>query len=216
MIDQLLLHQDAILKALAETLFLVGLSSILALIFGLILGILIYTSTHSKLRPNRTIATLCNAYVNIVRSFPFLIFIVMLFPVTRFLLGRAIGTLPAVIPLSLVSIAIFARFVEQSLLDVPDSIIDTGKSMGATTLQLFKYFLIPSARQSLILGFTSTVISTLSYSTVVGVVGGGGIGDFAYRHGYQSFNYPLMYALVLIIVILVQMIQFIGNKLATH
>lgn len=216
MIDQLALHQEAILKALGETFFLVGVSSMIALIFGLIVGILIYTSTHHKLAPNRIIATLCNAYVNIVRSFPFLIFIVMLFPVTRLILGRAIGTLPAVLPLSLVSIAIFARFVEQSLLDVPDSIIDTGKSMGVTMVQLFKYFLLPSARQSLILGFTSTVISTLSYSTVVGVVGGGGIGDFAYRHGYQSFNYPLMYALVLIIVILVQMIQFIGNKLATH
>lgn len=214
MINQLLEHQDQIYKAILETLLLVGVSSTIALMSGLLLGIGIYTSKPDGIKPSRLLNTVTNAYVNIVRSFPFLIFIVMLFPFTRFVLGRSIGTLPATLPLTLVSIAIFARFVEQSLLEVPQTIIDTGYSMGASSYQLLRYFILPSARQGIILGFTSTIISTLSYSTVVGVVGGGGIGDFAFRHGYQSFNYTLMYAIVFIIVVIVQMIQYLGNKLA--
>ena len=214
MIEQIIKYQGQITKALFETLFLVGVSSLIALGLGLLLGIAIYISKDDGLRPSKVMNSLSNAYVNIVRSFPFLIFIVMLFPLTRLLIGRAIGTLPATLPLTLVSIAIFARFVEQSLLEVPQSIIDTGYSMGASNYQLLRYFILPSARQGIILGFTSTIISTLSYSTVVGVVGGGGIGDFAFRHGYQSFNYTLMYALVLMIIVIVQMIQYLGNKIA--
>ncbi len=214
MIQELIKHQDQVLKALGETLILVGVASAIALIFGLLLGILIYTSDSRNIKPNLLINTLSNAYVNIVRSFPFLIFIVMLFPLTRLIIGRSIGTIPAIFPLTLVSIAIFARFVEQALLEVPRQIIDTGVSMGASKTQLLAHFILPKARQGIILGFTSTIISTLSYSTVVGVVGGGGIGDFAFRYGYQSFNYSLMYGLVLIIIVLVALIQFVGNRFA--
>lgn len=214
MIEQLILYNEAILKALLETLILVGISSLIGLVFGLVLGIIIYLTHPRSLYPNPVLSSITNLYVNVVRSFPFLIFIVMLFPITRMILGKAIGTIPAIFPLSLVSIAIFARFVEQALMDVPKQIVDTGIAMGTSLFQLLRHFLLPSARQSLVMGYTSTIISTLSYSTVVGVVGGGGIGDFAFRYGYQSFNYPLMYALVLIIIVFVQIIQIIGKHYA--
>lgn len=214
MIEQLMTYQSQIIKALLETFVLVGVSCTVALFFGLVLGTVIYLTRPNGLLSNRILNLLANAYVNIVRSFPFLIFIVMLFPLTRFLLGRSIGTIPAILPLSLVSIAIFARFVEQSLLEVPQAILNTGISLGASTRQLLQYFILPTAKQGIILGFTSSIISTLSYSTVVGVVGGGGIGDFAFRYGYQSFNYTLMYGLVIIIIVIVQVIQILGNKLA--
>lgn len=214
MINQLLTHQNQILKALYETFVLVGVSCFIALFLGLMLGTLIYITRPDGILPNKGLNFLSNAYVNVVRSFPFLIFIVMLFPLTRLILGRAIGTLPAILPLTLVSIAIFARFVEQALLEVPQAIINTGISMGSSTRQLLRYFILPTAKQGIILGFTSSIISTLSYSTVVGVVGGGGIGDFAFRYGYQSFNYTLMYGLVIIIIVIVQGIQFLGNRLA--
>ena len=214
MINQAIIHQSSIVKALSETLILVGVSCFISFFVGLALGTALYLSEPKSLYPNRLVNFIINAYVNIMRSFPFLIFIVMLFPLTRLLIGRAIGTIPAIFPLTLISIAIFARFVEQALLEVSQTTLDTAQSMGASFSQLLRYFVFPSARQGIILGFTSTIISTLSYSTVVGVVGGGGIGDFAYRYGYQSFNYPLMYAMVIIIIIFVQTIQWIGNLIS--
>lgn len=214
MIEHILSYSPQITKALIETLILVGIATGFAIILGLPLGTLMYLSRENGLKPKHWIYTLSNAYVNIVRSFPFLIFIVMLFPITRLMLGRSIGTIPATFPLSLVSIALYARFVEQSLLEVPSVTINTAISMGATLKQTLRYFIYPSARQGLILGLTSTIISTISYSTVVGVVGGGGIGDFAFRYGYQSFDYPLMYAMVIIIIIFVQIIQGLGNTLS--
>lgn len=214
MIDQVILHQASILKALSETLLLLGASCFISFFLGLALGTALYLSQPKSLYPNKLVNFTINAYVNVVRSFPFLIFIVMLFPLTRLLLGRSIGTIPAIFPLTLVSIAIFARFVEQALLEVSQTTLDTAQSMGASLSQLLRYFVFPSARQGIILGFTSTIISTLSYSTVVGVVGGGGLGDFAFRFGYQSSNYALMYAMVTMIIIFVQTIQWIGNRMA--
>lgn len=215
MIETLSRFSPQIFKALGETFLLVGIASIFALVFGMLLGITLYTCRPNGDFPNKIIYWLGNTYVNVVRSIPFLIFIVILFPLTRFLIGKTLGTIPATFPLSLISIALYSRFVEQSLLEVPQAVQLTAKSLGSTFTQSLRYFMLPYARQGLILGFTSTIISTLSYSTVVGVVGGGGIGDFAFRYGYQSYNFVLMYFIVLIIVILVQLIQAVGNYLST-
>ncbi|QIK57994.1 ABC transporter permease [Erysipelothrix sp. HDW6A] len=214
MIEHILEHQDAILKALLETLILVGTASLFAILFGMMLGTLLYLSRPSGMRPNRLAYSLANIYVNTIRSFPFLIFIVAMIPVTRFILGKSLGTVAATLPLSLIGIAIYARFVEQSLLDVPYTIIEVSKSLGANLKQSLHYFIFPTARQSMILGLTSSIISLLSYSTVMGVVGGGGIGDFAFRYGYQKFDNTLMYTTVVIMILLVQSIQFIGNSIA--
>ncbi|QIK69609.1 ABC transporter permease [Erysipelothrix sp. HDW6C] len=213
MISHIMQYQAEIVKALLETGFLIGVSTLSAILIGLPLGTLIYLTRSGGVREHRLINTLGNIYVNVVRSFPFLIFVVAMIPVTRMLIGKSIGTLAASIPLSFVAIAIFARFVEQSLLEVPDEITDTALSMGATTKQLVLQFLYVEARSGLILGLTSSIISFISYSTVMGVVGGGGIGDFAMRYGYQRFDYVLMYATVIIMVLLVQIIQFAGTQI---
>lgn len=214
MIEHILSYQNEIIKALKETALLIGVSGTVSLIFGFLLGTLIFMSRKGGIKENVLINTLCNTYVNIVRSFPFLIFIVAMMPITRFFLGRSIGTLPATLPLSLVGIAIFSRFVEQSLLEVSDDTIETAHSMGASTPQIIKHFLLVESRSSLVLGFTSSLISIISYSTVMGVVGGGGIGDFAMRYGYQGMDYPLMYTIVFLIIVGVQCIQITGTLIA--
>lgn len=205
---------NEIIKALKETGVLLGVSALSSIVFGLILGIVVFVSKKDSIKPNRIINVLGNGYINIVRSFPFLIFVVALIPITRLIIGYSIGTWAATFPLSLVGIALYARFVENALDEVPHEIIDSGLSMGATHKQLIINFILVEARYSLITGFTSVLISLVSYSSVMGVVGGGGIGDFAMRYGYQTFNYPLMYSVVLIMIILVLLIQKLGNYLA--
>lgn len=215
MIRSLIEHQTEILKALGETGILIGVSTMAAILIGLPLGTLIFVTRKNGIHENSLINKLANLYVNVVRSFPFLIFVVAIRPITRFLMGRFLGTVPATLPLSLVAIALYARYVEQALLDIPHETIDTAQSLGATPLQTITKFLYLESRSSLILGLTSSTISVISYSTIMGVVGGGGIGDFALRYGYHSFNYPLMYSIVLIMIIIVQLFQYLGARLAS-
>lgn len=216
MINIVLDHQQEIIKALNESLILIGIPLIASIAIGLPLGTLIYLTRKEGIRPNKYIYGLSNLYVNIVRSVPFLIFVVAIRPLTILVMGRFLGTIPATLPLSLIAIALYARYVEATLLAIPDQIVNTAQSMGATLPQILWHFLYLEGRTSLILGLTSSTISVISYSTVMGVVGGGGIGDFAMRYGYQAFNYPLMYTIVIIIFILVQIIQYIGATLAAY
>ena len=208
----LLEHQQEIVKALQESLILIGIPLMASIMIGLPLGTLIFLSKSDGLKPNKILYGISNLYVNIVRSVPFLIFVIAIRPLTILIMGRFLGTLPATLPLSLIAVALFARYVEA----IPQPIVDTAISMGATTPQIIRHFLYVEGKPSLILGLTASTISVISYSTVIGVVGGGGIGDFAMRYGYQAFNYPLMYTIVIIIFILVQIIQYIGATLASY
>lgn len=216
MIRILLEHQQEIVKALQESLILIGIPLMASIMIGLPLGTLIFLSKSDGLKPNKILYGISNLYVNIVRSVPFLIFVIAIRPLTILIMGRFLGTLPATLPLSLIAVALFARYVEATLLAIPQPIVDTAISMGATTPQIIRHFLYVEGKPSLILGLTASTISVISYSTVIGVVGGGGIGDFAMRYGYQAFNYPLMYTIVIIIFILVQIIQYIGATLASY
>ena len=175
----------------------------------------ILISKWEKFTQKKTLAYwLLNGFVSIVRSYPFLLFVVTLIPVVRFLIGRAFGPVPASFPLSLVAIAIFARLVEQVLLDIPQEIQVLSDSLGANKWQYIWYFLLVEGRSGLILAFTTTIVSMVSYSTVMGIVGGGGIGDFAIRYGYQSYQYGIMYLAIILLVCFVFMIQMVGNQLA--
>lgn len=214
MIEHILSYQGEILKALRESALLIGIPTLGAVLLGLPLGTILYTSKEDGISPNRILNFLGNLYVNVVRSFPFLIFVVAMIPITRLITGRFLGTIPATVPLTFVFIALFARLVEQSLLEVPQEIVDTGLAMGASQFQLVFKFLYVEARSSLVLSLTSSMISIISYSTVMGVVGGGGIGDFAMRYGYQQFDYILMYTIVVIMILSVQFIQFTGSRIA--
>ncbi|ACZ00769.1 methionine ABC transporter permease [Streptobacillus moniliformis] len=203
-----------LLLSIKDTFIMVLIPTICAILFGIPLGALLYITKKGGLKENIYIYLPINIYINVVRSFPFLIFVIVLIPLTRLVFGTAFGLLPASFPICFVAVALYARFVEQSFHDVDLGIIDAALSMKATSFQIVWHFLLVESRSSLVLGLTSSIISFISYSTVMGIVGGGGIGDFAIRYGYQEYNYPLVYKVVSIMIIIVFFIQILGNKIS--
>ncbi|QXW65522.1 ABC transporter permease subunit [Streptobacillus moniliformis] len=203
-----------LLLSIKDTFIMVLIPTICAILFGIPLGALLYITKKGGLKENIYIYLPINIYINVVRSFPFLIFVIVLIPLTRLVFGTAFGLLPASFPICFVAVALYARFVEQSFHDVDLGIIDAALSMKATSFQIVWHFLLVESRSSLVLGLTSSIISFISYSTVMGIVGGGGIGDFAIRYGYQEYNYPLVYKVVFIMIIIVFFIQILGNKIS--
>lgn len=193
---------------------MVGVSILAAVVVGLPVGTLLFFCRRGQIFENQLVFSVVNLLVNIIRSFPFLLLVVFLIPFTRMVIGTAIGTAAATVPLSIIAIAHYARLVEQSLLDVPRGVLEAAISMGASVRDLVFRFLFVEARSGLVLGLTTSTISFISYSTIMGVVGGGGIGDFAIRYGYQQFKTDLMLYMILIMVILVQCIQFTGTTVA--
>lgn len=214
--DSLLHFQDALIKATIETIQMMSVSMILSLIIGLLLGILLFVFREKGLYENATVYFILSSMVNVVRSIPFILFIIVMIPVNRKIIGTGFGVYASMLPLSIIGIAIFARFVEQDLLDVNRNTYETAYALGATKIQYFKDFLLVEARASLVLSFTSTCISLLSYSTVMGIIGGGGLGYLAMSEGYQNFNYPLMWIIIFMMIILVQVMQMIGNIIANR
>lgn len=207
-------YQSEIWQSIAETFIMVGVSILAAILVGLPLGTWLYLSRKGQLLENQIVFSVLNLVVNIVRSFPFLLLVVFLIPFTRLIIGTAIGTAAATVPLSIIAIAHYARLVEQSLIDVPRGVIEAALSMGATVIGIIFKFLYVEARSGLVLGLTTSIISFISYSTIMGVVGGGGIGDFAIRYGYQQFQTELMLYMILIMLVFVQLIQFTGTTVA--
>lgn len=207
-------HWANILEAFWETNFMLFVSLSLCFMLSLPLGILLFSFRKDYLLRKPVSYQILSILLNMLRSIPFLIFIFILIPLSRFIFGTAFGNLAATLPLTLVSVGLYSRFVEQALLNVPDKIVDRAISMGATKIQIIRYFLLPSIKVDLVLSFTAVTISLLSYSTVVGVIGAGGLGEFAYRYGYQDYDYPLMYLLVIIFIVYVYIIQTIGYFIA--
>lgn len=214
MTDILVQYQAEIIQAILETFMMVGASILSAVIVGLPLGTLLFLCRKDHLLENKFLSMLLNLFVNIIRSFPFLLLVVFLIPFTRWLVGTAIGTTAAIVPLAIIAIAHYSRLVEQSLLEVPKGVIDAAISMGASVKEVIFKFLFVEARSGLVLGLTTSTISFISYSTIMGVVGGGGIGDFAIRYGYQQFKTDLMMYMIIIMIILVQGIQILGTTVA--
>ncbi|MCC9625341.1 ABC transporter permease [Thalassospira sp. MA62] len=212
--DILVRYQSEIWQSIAETFMMVGVSILAAILVGLPLGTWLYLSRKGQLLENQIVFSVLNLVVNIVRSFPFLLLVVFLIPFTRLIIGTAIGTAAATVPLSIIAIAHYARLVEQSLIDVPRGVIEAALSMGASVKDIIFQFLYVEARSGLVLGLTTSIISFISYSTIMGVVGGGGIGDFAIRYGYQQFQTELMLYMILIMLVFVQLIQFTGTTVA--
>lgn len=201
-------------KALAESGLMILISLTAAILFGLPLGTFVYLAKKIPTKSNRLIGFFLNGLINSVRSFPFLLFVVALIPFTRFVLGTAYGTYAASLPLSFVAMALYARLAEQVLLEIPNDSLELAQSLGSTKMQLIFRFLYVEARSGLVLALTSVVISMVSYSTVMGVIGGGGIGDFAMRYGYQRYEYSVMYTAIILMIIFVSLIQISGSWLA--
>ena len=201
-----------IVYATGATLYMVTMSTLLAVMLGLPLGTLLFASSKIKKHPwlNRTIAFI----INISRSIPFIILLVALIPVTRFIVGTSIGIHAAMVPLTLGAAPFFARLVDNIYQSLPEGLIEAGFSMGANSLQMIKHILLPEATPQLIHAVTVTAITLVNYSAMAGTVGGGGLGDLAIRYGYQRFNLPVMLSTVVILVIIVQVFQIIGDKMA--
>src|SRR5690625_1047914 len=205
-----------ILKALIETLDMLIISMLISLIIGLFISFILFLTKKDGIYENKLIYFLLSTIINILRSISFILFIIVLIPFNRILIGTGFGVNASKIPLSLVGIATFARLAEQSLLDTDKELYETSYSLGANKYQYFKFFLLKEARSSLILSFTSTTISLISYSTVMGIIGGGGLGYLAISEGYNNFNYPLMWIIIIIMIVLVQLVQFTGSFIAKH
>ncbi|WP_039041392.1 methionine ABC transporter permease [Sporosarcina sp. ZBG7A] len=212
--EVLVQYQAEIWQAIGETFIMVAVSILAAILIGLPVGTLLYLCRRGQAFENQVVFSVVNLFVNVVRSFPFLLLVVFLIPFTRLLIGTAIGTAAATVPLSIIAIAHYSRLVEQALLDVPKGVMEAAISMGASLKELIFKFLYVEARSGLVLGLTTSIISFISYSTIMGVVGGGGIGDFAIRYGYQQFKTDLMIYMIVIMIILVQLIQFTGTSVS--
>jgi D-methionine transport system permease protein len=202
--------------ALGQTLTMLGIGLTAAVVIGGPLGILLFLVADGQSLQNRPASLVLGWFVNTVRSFPFIILLVALVPFTRIIAGTSIGPLAAAVPLSFAAIPYFARMVEQSLREVPRGVIEAAHAMGASELQIVLRVLLVEARSGLVLALTVLSISFLSYSAVAGVVGGGGIGDLAIRYGYYRFETDIMVATVAVLIVMVQLIQFTGNRIAKH
>jgi D-methionine transport system permease protein len=202
--------------AIGQTFLMVGIAVSAAVLLGGPLGILLFLTGKGQSLENVWVFRALDWIVNTVRSFPFIILLVALVPVTRVLAGTSIGPVAAAIPQSFAAIPYFARLVEQSLREVPRGAIEAAHAMGASELQIVLRVLLVEARSGLALALTVLTVSFLSYSAVAGVVGGGGIGDLAIRFGYYRFQTDVMVATVALLVVLVQIIQFTGNRVAQH
>ena len=200
--------------ALGQTVLMLAIGLGSAVVVGGPLGIWLFLLGPGQTLDNRALFAIVGWFVNLVRSFPFIILLVALVPFTRALTGTTIGPVAAAVPLSFASIPYFARLVEQNLRDVPRGVIEAAHAMGASDLQIVARVLLVEARSGLVLALTVLAISFLSYSAVAGVVGGGGIGDLAIRYGYYRFQTDVMVLTVAILVVLVQLLQWGGNALA--
>ncbi|MDY7537460.1 methionine ABC transporter permease [Undibacterium sp. 5I1] len=200
--------------SIAQTFLMLGIGLTAAVLIGGPLGILLYLVGPGQSLANRPVFTVLDWLVSTVRSFPFIILLVALVPFTRSIVGSSIGPTAAAVPLSIAAIPYFARLVEQSLREIPRGVIEAAHAIGASELQIIWRVLLVESRSGLVLGFTVLAISFLSYSAVAGVVGGGGIGDLAIRYGYYRFQTDVMVFTIAILVVLVQIIQFVGNTVA--
>lgn len=211
MLDNILGLSDEIQSALAQTAFMVFTSLAVAILFGGILGLLLYATSNQLFVKNTAVNKVVGVILNIIRSVPFLILMILLLPLSKLIVGTKTGSQAVIVPLSIASIAFFARLAEASFSDVDKGVIEAAVSSGATKLSVITGILIPEALPSLVKNITVTAISILGFSAMAGLVGGGGLGDLAYRYGYQRYQTDIMIVCVVTLVVLVQLIQWIGD-----
>ncbi|MCR5544403.1 MAG: ABC transporter permease [Eubacterium sp.] len=202
--------REAIIKGIFETLQMTFFASIFAYIVGLPLGILLYTTSKGRLFENKAVNVVVGAIVNISRSLPFLILLVLLIPFTRFVVGASIGTTASIVPLTIGAIPIVARMVESSLNEVPSGIIEAANSMGASPLFIVTHFILPEAGPSLVLGAAINIATVLGYSAMAGVIGGGGLGAIALQYGYYRYQKDVLWVTVTILILMVWIVQESG------
>lgn len=205
---------ELIIPSLLETLYMVFSSTLLSLILGFPLGILLVITETDSIWEKPVLNKILNSIINIFRSLPFIILMILVFPISRLLIGQTIGTTATIVPLSIAAAPFVARVIEGNLKEVDKGVIESSLSMGATSFEIITKVLIPESMPSLILGVTLTIINIIGYSAMAGAIGGGGLGDLSIRYGLYRRQKDVMYISVIIIVLLVQGVQYLGNKLS--
>ena len=203
-----------IVEATGETITMVLGTLVFSSIIGIALGILLFTTREGNILENRFISGLLNFFINIIRPIPFIILLFVLSPVTREVIGTTIGTAAAIFPMTIAASFVVARVVENNLISIDPGVIEAAEAMGASPRQIIFTVLIPEALGPLILGLTFVTVGLIDFSAVAGTVGGGGLGHVAMTHGYQRFDSSVMFVTVVILIILVQLAQWIGNFLS--
>ena len=203
-------------KALGETLYMVIVSMAISTVLGVPLGVLLHVTARGGILDTPMVNRLVGGIVNAVRSIPFIILMVAIIPLTRLIVGSAIGTTAAMVPLVIASVPFIGRQVETSLREVPHGLIEAALAMGATPMQIITRVLLPESMPGIVSQLTTVIIALVGESAMAGAIGGGGLGDLAIRYGYQRFRPDIMIATVVILVILVQLVQFAGNALAAR
>ncbi|MHA6526001.1 methionine ABC transporter permease [Tessaracoccus sp. G1721] len=207
--------QKALLPAIWETLIMMGISSLATVVVGLPLGVVLYVTQKGALGENRALNfVLSSIVVNITRSIPYAILMLALIPFTRWIVGTSLGPIAASVSLAIAAIPFFARLVETALREVHPGKLDAAHAMGSSKMQSVTKVLIPEALPGLVAGITTTVVTIIGYSAMAGLVGGGGLGRLAYNYGFQRFSPDVMVITVVLIVILVQGVQFLGDRIS--
>ena len=199
-----------------ETLYMVGVSAVFSCLGGLGLGVLLVATARENVAASPVVHRLLTSIVNIGRSIPFIILMVAVVPLTRVIVGTSIGTDAAIVPLILGAIPYVARLVESALLEVDQGVIEAVRSMGATPRQVITKVYLPEAVPGLIRALTIMIITLISYSAMAGAIGGGGLGDLAIRYGYQRFRPDVTVSTVVVLVLMVQAVQFTGDRLSRY
>lgn len=208
-----------VVESTLQTIEMVFWSTVFSLIMGLPLGVLLHVTDREDqggIIPKPLLNEILSRIVNILRSFPFLILMIVLMPVARFILGTTIGTRAAVVSLSIAAAPFVARVIETSLKEVDPGVVQAAKAMGSTNWQIIVKVMLPEALPSLVSGVTLTIINLIGYSAMAGTIGGGGLGDLAIRYGYQRFRSDVMLAAVIVTIVLVELVQFVGNKISSR
>lgn len=203
-----------IIEATGETITMVILTLIFGSIIGVVIGLLLFVTRKGNILESKTVSITLNVLINIIRPIPFIIFLVAISPLTRIVIGTTIGTFAAVFPMTIAAAFAIARIVENNLVSIDPGIIEASKAMGASPLQIIFGVLIPEALGPLILGLTFITVGLIDFSAMAGTVGGGGLGDLAMTYGYQRFDTSVMIVTVVILILLVQISQFLGNILS--
>ncbi|MBJ9984954.1 ABC transporter permease [Acinetobacter sp. S40] len=209
--DQLI---DLLLAGTLDTLIMVGVSALFAFLIGLPLAVILVSTSENGIYPSQKINQPIGWIINITRSIPFLILMVALIPITRWIVGTSYGVWAAVVPLTLAAIPFFARIAEVSLREVDQGLIEAAQAMGCNRQQIIWHVLLPEALPGIVAGFTVTIVTMINSSAIAGAIGAGGLGDIAYRYGYQRFDLTIMFAVILVLIVLVMLIQATGDALS--
>lgn len=205
---------NMLIEATLQTLYMVAISGALGTLLGLPVGVYLAVSQRGELLSSPLVNKMLGLVVNATRSVPFIILVVAIIPFTRMIAGTSIGTTAAIVPLTIAAVPFIARLVENAIREVDSGLIEAARAMGATPLQIIRKVLIPEALPGITLGLTLAVVSLIGYSAMVGAVGGEGLGDLGIRYGYQRFMPEVMLAVVVILIVLVQLVQSLGEGLA--